>query len=117
MIVKRGDVVLVDFPFGSGGSKMRPALVVQNDLDNGRLLNTIVAQITGNTQRAGEPTQVLVEVSTPDGKLSGLQFDSVVNCANLVTTDKNGIKRRIGQMPDVLMAKVNDALKYALQLP
>jgi mRNA-degrading endonuclease toxin of MazEF toxin-antitoxin module len=89
---------------------------VQNDLDNGRLLNTIVAQITGNTQRAGESTQVLVEISTAAGKQSGLQFDSVVNCVNLVTLDNNSAKRRIGKMPDVLMAKVNDALKSALEL-
>jgi mRNA interferase MazF len=47
MNVNRGDVVLVDFPFPRGGSKLRPAVVVQNDTDNGRLLNTIVAQITG----------------------------------------------------------------------
>jgi mRNA-degrading endonuclease toxin of MazEF toxin-antitoxin module len=49
MNIKRGDVVLVDFPYPSGsGGKVRPALVLQNDADNARLLNTIVAQITGN---------------------------------------------------------------------
>src|SRR5713226_200164 len=100
MNVKRGEVVLVDFPFPNGGSKLRPALVVQNDTDNGRLLNTIVAQITGNVQRAGEPTQVLVEISTPEGMQSGLQFDSVVNCVNLVTLDKDNVLRRLGHLPD-----------------
>jgi len=30
--VRRGDVVLVDFPFSAGGgAKVRPALVIQND--------------------------------------------------------------------------------------
>jgi mRNA interferase MazF len=39
MNVQRNDVVLVDFPFTDGsGSKVRPALVVQNDRDNGRLV-------------------------------------------------------------------------------
>jgi mRNA interferase MazF len=53
MNVQRGAVVLVDFPYPSGtGSKVRPALVVQNDRDNTRLLNTIVVQITGTTHRA-----------------------------------------------------------------
>jgi mRNA-degrading endonuclease toxin of MazEF toxin-antitoxin module len=33
MRVNRGDVVLVDYPFGTGGVKVRPALVVQNDRD------------------------------------------------------------------------------------
>src|SRR5437868_4314684 len=30
-MTRRGDVVIVDFPFTDGGSKVRPALVVQND--------------------------------------------------------------------------------------
>jgi mRNA interferase MazF len=33
--MKRGDVVLVDWPFSGGGSsKIRPALIIQNDRDN-----------------------------------------------------------------------------------
>ena len=47
MTVSRGDVILVDFPFSAGGgSKVRPAVVVQNDRDNRRLTNVIVAMIT-----------------------------------------------------------------------
>ena len=117
MNVQRGDVVLVDFPFPrGGGSKVRPALVVQNDSDNGRLLTTIVAQVTGNIQRAAESTQVLINISTPDGKQSGLQFDSVVNCVNLVTLDKTRVLRRIGHLPDALMQNVETALKAVLAL-
>jgi len=48
-MTQRGDVVVVAFPFISGGGgKNRPALVVQCDRDNQRLSNTIVAMITGN---------------------------------------------------------------------
>src|SRR5260370_42102707 len=37
MNVQRGEVVLVDFPYAGGsGSKVRPALVIQNDRDNAR---------------------------------------------------------------------------------
>jgi mRNA-degrading endonuclease toxin of MazEF toxin-antitoxin module len=47
MTVQRGDVVLAYYPFASGaGGSRRPVLVVQNDADNARLANTIVAQIT-----------------------------------------------------------------------
>jgi mRNA interferase MazF len=53
MNVQRGDVVLVDYPYAGGAaSKVRPALVVQNDRDNQRLVNTIVVQITSVTRRA-----------------------------------------------------------------
>jgi mRNA interferase MazF len=118
MNVQRSDVVLVDFPFAGGaGSKVRPSLVIQNDRDNARLTNTIVAQITGTTHRALEATQVLIDLNTPEGQQSGWLFDSVVNCVNLVTLDKTKILRRLGNLPDALMRKVNDALKAALQLP
>ncbi len=118
MNVQRSDVVLVDFPFTRGsGSKVRPALVIQNDRDNVRLLNTIVVQITGTTHRALETTQVLIDLTTLEGQQSGLRFDSVVNCVNLVTLDKSKILQRLGNLPDVLMRKVHDALKAALDLP
>jgi mRNA-degrading endonuclease toxin of MazEF toxin-antitoxin module len=32
MRVNRGDVVLVDYPFTTGGAKVLPALVVQSDI-------------------------------------------------------------------------------------
>jgi mRNA interferase MazF len=43
--MKRGDVVIVDFPFATGtSSKVRPALIVQNDRDNKQIAKTIVRQ-------------------------------------------------------------------------
>lgn len=47
MTIKRGDVVLIDAPFITRpGSKIRPMLVVQNDTNNARMANTIVANCT-----------------------------------------------------------------------
>ena len=80
-------------------------------------MNTVVAQITGTTQRALEATQVLIQTSMPEGKQSGLFFDSVVNCVNVVTLDKNRVLRKLGNLPDGLMQRVNDAVKVALELP
>lgn len=97
MNVQRGDVVLVDYPYASGtGAKVRPALVIQNDRDNQRLLNTIVVQITSVTRRSLEPTQLLIELATPAGQQSRLRQDSVVNCVNLLTLDKDKILRKLG---------------------
>jgi mRNA-degrading endonuclease toxin of MazEF toxin-antitoxin module len=48
--MRRGEIVIVAFPFATGGGgKNRPAVVVQCDRDNRRLSNTIIAMITGNT--------------------------------------------------------------------
>ena len=45
--MKRGDVVLVDYPFSEGGgSKVRPAVVVLADTYNRKLSHTVVAMIS-----------------------------------------------------------------------
>jgi mRNA interferase MazF len=109
---------LAFYPFaaGTGGSR-RPVLVVQNDRDNQRLTNTIVAQITTNLQRAAEPTHLLIEIGTPDGARTGLLHDSVVSCNNLVTIHESKIDKVIGHLSDALMQKIDDCLKAALELP
>ena len=72
MSIRRGEVVLAWYPFHTGaGGKRRPCVIVQNDLDNQRLTNTIVAQITSNMGARNELTHVLVEVATADGQQSG----------------------------------------------
>ena len=118
MTVQRGDVVLVDWPFSSGaGGKPRPALVVQNDRDNARLTNTILVMITSMTRRAPEPTQLLIDVSTPEGALTGLHRNSVVNCVNLFTIEQVKVLRTIGKLSTTLLRQVNDCLRAALELP
>jgi len=118
MTIKRGDVVLVHYPFVSGiGSKLRPALVVQCNHNNQRLKNVLLAAITSTAHRSGEPTQLLIEVATSAGQQSGLVKDSVVTCENLVTVDRTRVTRSIGSLPDDVMAQVNQCLKASLEIP
>lgn len=113
--MKRGDVILVHYPFSSGsGTKLRPALVVQSDLNNQRLSNVIVAAITSTTHRSGQSTQLLVEVITPAGQQAGLIKDSVVTCENLATIARARVTRRIGSLPDAEMKQIDDCLKASL---
>jgi mRNA interferase MazF len=111
----RGEVALAHYPFSSGvGSKKRPVLVIQNDRDNHRRINTIVIQITSNLRRAGDPTHCLIEIGTPEGQDSGLLQDSLVVCGNLATIEFDLIERVIGQLPADAMARVEECLKVAL---
>jgi mRNA interferase MazF len=89
---------------------------VQNDRDNRRLDNTILAQITTNVRRAHEPTQLLIERSTPEGQRAGVLHDSVVSCTNLATVHADRIDRVIGHLPDPLMRRIDECLKAALGL-
>jgi mRNA interferase MazF len=116
--MRRGDVVILDHPFSDGsGSKVRPALVVQNDRDNRRLTNTIVALITRNVSRAAEPSQLVIDVSSPEGQPSGLNQKSAVVCTNLFTVSQTKIRHVISTLPPTLMAKVDVCLRVALDLP
>jgi mRNA interferase MazF len=118
MNVRRGDVVLLQAPFTNrAGAKSRPMLVVQNDANNARMANTILAFITTNLARSSEPTQVLVDVQTAEGSLSGLKQTSVVSCENILTAVQSDILRTIGHAPDSLMRRVDAALKVSLALP
>ena len=116
MSLQRGDVVLAGLPLVTRpGSKLRPVLVVQNDTNNDRMQNTIVAFITTNLSRSHLPTQVLIDVTTPAGQQSGLIATSVVTCENLITI-RQSQTHKIGSLPADLMQQVDDALKASLSL-
>lgn len=114
--MKRGDILIVDFSVYNPREKIRPALVVQNDHDNSRMKNTIVAMITGNVRRAGEPAQLLISQEHRDYDSSGLHKDSVINCSNLITVRQQDILRVIGNLSRETMQQVDGSLKTALDL-
>ena len=109
--VTRGDVVIAGIDQGPNlPMKRRPVVVVQNDHNNARLGSAVVAMITSNTGRAkAEPTQVLIDVTTADGRQTGLSHTSAVKCENLYTKLQSDM-RKIGTMPTALMQEVDAAL-------
>ena len=119
MKVNRGDVVLLDRPFSTGaGSKVRPVLVVQGDRNNARLTSTIVAMITRTIRRVDHvDTQLLIDITTQEGKATGIRTTSAVNCSNLFTVGEQLLRRKIGEMPPALMQQINQCLKAALEIP
>jgi mRNA-degrading endonuclease toxin of MazEF toxin-antitoxin module len=91
---RRGDVIIVAIPYHDRpGAKERPALVVQCDRNNARLMSTVVAGITTNLKRvATEPTQFLVDPPSVEGASSALSAPSAVKCENLYTVSQTRIK-------------------------
>jgi mRNA interferase MazF len=117
MHVRRGDVVLVLYPFASGrGASRRPALIVQNNRDNRCLDNTIIAQITTNMLHVNDPTHLLIPWGTPEGQQADVLHDSVVSCNNLATVHEDRIHRVIGHLPEAIMHRIDECLKAALGL-
>jgi mRNA interferase MazF len=115
-MIQRGDVVMVDFPYTDAArSKVRPAVVVQNNRDNQRLRKTVVAMITGNLRRRGDPSHLFIDPAAEPA--SGLRYPSLVSCNTLLTAQQADIQQTVGHLSDSLKQKLNDCLKAALELP
>jgi mRNA interferase MazF len=118
MNLQRGDIVVVDFPQPVGQpTKRRPVVVVQNDQNNRRLSNSIFAMVTSNTRLAQtEPTQFLIDVTTTEGKQSGLLHTSAVKCENLYTLPNSAVRQTIGRLSSSHILQLDQALKKSLAL-
>ena len=116
MKVQRGDIVLVDFPYSDQtGRKVRPALVVQADVWNQRLADTILALITSSQRRrVGASTQFEIDITTAEGQQTGLRLNSVVQCENLVTYEQALVLRVLGRLSTSAMQQIDGCLKAAL---
>ncbi|MEX0725134.1 MAG: type II toxin-antitoxin system PemK/MazF family toxin [Planctomycetaceae bacterium] len=112
----RSDLVIVDFRSTMPTAGVRPALVIQNDVDNQRMTNTIVAQVTTTLHRNLEKTQVPIDTTHPDGFASGLRRPSVINCSNIYTIRPTAVARVVGTLSDATMQEIEACLKAALAM-
>jgi mRNA interferase MazF len=107
--IRRGEVWLVDFNPARGSEQrgMRPAVVIQNNAGNLHAATTIVAAIT--TTIKVFPVTVLL----PPGE-GGLKQRSMVNLAQVLTLDKARLRRRLGDLGDETMRRVDAAIRVSL---
>lgn len=113
--MKRGDVVLVDWPYSDRtGSKLRPAVLVQADFLNGLIDDSILVQITRT--RHGIPGTEVALVPAKE-TLSGLLHSSFVSCANFLTVDAQFIDQTIGYLSVTVLRQIEDCLKTVTEIP
>jgi mRNA interferase MazF len=112
---KRGDVILALFPDSNlQTAKKRPVLIVQADNLQTNLPQIIVAMITSNLSQKSPPSRVLIELTTPDGKQSGLISDSLIAADNHATLHEKFIDKKLGSLPD--MQAIEKALAHIFGL-
>jgi mRNA interferase MazF len=115
MTFHRGDVVRVDWPYSDRtGSKVRPAVVVQDDAFNQTIDDTVLVLVS-RTQRAPGTTEVEIDPATEPN--CGLRYKSVASCTNLLTIDQALIVQTLGTLSSATVQKIDEALKTALGLP
>jgi mRNA-degrading endonuclease toxin of MazEF toxin-antitoxin module len=92
--MKRGDVVLVDWPFSDlTGTKLRPAVVVQADYLNGLIDDTIFVKVQGRPY-AIPGTEV--EIDPAVETLSGIVKVSYASCKDILTRDQALVHHTLG---------------------
>ena len=111
--VKRGDIWLVglDPTIGHEIKKLRPAVIIQNDLGNKYSPITIVAPITSQNIEKMYPIEVpLVK------RGSGLEKDSKVLLNQIRAIDKKRLTKKLGNVDYETMAKIDYSIKISLGL-
>lgn len=118
MAFYRGDIVLIEIPFAERkGRKLRPAVIIQNNIGNRMSANLIVAAISSQVPVKALPVQYVVPEDTPVARVAGLPRASVVDCGNIATVSKTLVRRKLGAFPLEAMAKIDECLKISLALP
>ncbi len=117
--VRRGDVVLVPFPYVTDfkKAKTRPALVIQNDTGNRFGSTVIVALISSAMPEKKYPMHYPISHPSAVAKAAGLARASVVKMETLVTIPKRAILKRLGALPREATREADTALAFSLDLP
>ncbi|MBK6319040.1 MAG: type II toxin-antitoxin system PemK/MazF family toxin [Dehalococcoidia bacterium] len=102
--MRQGEVywVLGEEPYGSKPGYRRPWLVVQNNLTNATLLNTVLAcPLTSNMRRAQAPGNVVLR-----RREGGLPNESVVQVVGLSPVERTLFDELIGAVSSVRLGQV-----------
>ncbi len=102
--IKRGDVVVVPFPYSDSAAKRRPALVVSSDEYNARTGHLWVAMITSRGQNPS-PDDIIL-----DHEKAGLTVASVARIAKITTIAVERVIRIAGKIDGKTRKDVRRAL-------
>ena len=84
----KGEIVVIDFPFSSGETKKRPALVLVNLKGE----DIILCQITSTIKESS------IEIKKSDFEKGQLNQTSYVRIQKIFTLEKKNIKYKIGKL-------------------
>lgn len=111
--IKRGDVIRVnlDPTIGREIKKTRPCVVIQNDVGNKVSQTTIIALVRDAQGKTDQPYAAFITAGQ-----GGLTKDSLVDCSQIRTIDRERIVKKIGTLDLPELQKVNKALKISIDL-
>jgi len=114
MSVKKGDIVLVPFPFTDlSTTKLRPAVVLWVDSAGDDITLCFIS--SQNLTRLS-PNEFVLDASDPDFSNTGLKVTSKVRVTRIATLERQLITRRIGKLGVNQIQQLNSAMLQAFQL-
>jgi len=109
MVIHQGDIFWVDLdaPVGSEPGYRHPHVVIQNNIFNQSLINTVVVcALTSNLKRANAPGNVLLDKGE-----ANLPKQSVINISQLFTVNKSDLSEKIGSLTREQFSQVYEGIK------
>ncbi len=109
-MIKRGDIywVRLEPVEGSEIGKIRPAVVISNDINNELADTVTIVPITSSVGKV-YPFEVLIRKGT-----ANLTDDSKVKANQIRTVDKRRLKNLIGTLPAAVLEKIELSIKIHL---
>jgi len=115
MALKRGDIVLVPFPFTDLSSrKVRPTLIISPDPQTEDILLAFISSALPHDRLT--PTDFAIESNNPDFSKTGLKKSSVFKLSKLLTLHHSVILRRLGNVSKELQSELDKRLARAVGL-
>ncbi len=110
MSFQKGEIHLVnlDPTIGAEIQKLRPAVVVSNNVLNDNSPVVVVCPITDST---GKKSPIHIVLPKNEG---GLKKESVAHCGQLRTVDKSRLYEKLGNLSSKKMSEIETGIKYVL---
>ncbi|QQY79722.1 mRNA interferase MazF [Keratinibaculum paraultunense] len=115
--IKRGEIYYVDLGFGEGSEigKIRPCIIVQNDIGNLHSPTTIILPITHRLKNIWQPTQVILDKGMFNGNGT---TTGVVMGEQIRTINKTRIKSFTGErLSPQAMKRIEQSIKVSVGIP
>lgn len=114
---KRGEIILMPFPFiieGDRKQKLRPALVISDDSINRRFSDVILLAVTSKIPNEIFRTEYLIKDFDSFFQQTGLKKSSVIRGEFIMTVPESLIIRKIGNLSEAIMEKIDGLVKISL---
>ena len=103
---KRGDIVLVPFPFTDFSTlKQCPALIISSDAFNRSREDVILVALTSQTESASKGGNY--HIKGAEQKRSGLLREGVALVGKIITIDQRLIRNRLGNLSPKVLEEIS----------